>query len=284
MRIFPKEKNGVDIGELFMIYKITGKENKTLKMVKSLKKKSNRIKLKMFVAEGRRICDEALRYASDRIYCVILSQSFFDNDAEEVRRIETLCEKVCVVSDKTFEEISDTETPQGIMTVINIRENSFEPDDRTDAIVVLDGVSEPGNMGTVIRTAEALGFDALYIMKGSADIYSPKVVRATMGAVFRMKFKADCEISDITGLKSKGFSLIATTPGGDVALEKYSPSGRFAAIIGNEAHGISSEILDISDYKVKITMEGNAESFNAGVASGIVLHWLKVFGKKTNAL
>lgn len=264
-----------------MIYKITGKENKTLKIVKSLKKKNNRIKLQKYIAEGKRLSEEALRFAKDSIFCIIISQSFFDADAEEAERISNLVEKVYLVPDKVFEDISDTDTPQGIMTIINIGEASFEANEGTKHIVVLDGVSEPGNMGTVIRTAEALGFDGLYLMKGCADIYSPKVVRATMGSVFRMSFKADCALSDIVDLKNKGFSLIATTPNGDTALEKYTPSGKIAAIIGNEAHGISREVLDISDHKVKITMDGHAESFNAAVASGIVLHWLKVFGEKS---
>jgi TrmH family RNA methyltransferase len=141
--------------------------------------------------------------------------------------------------------------------------------------LILDGVSEPGNMGTVIRTAEALGYDGIYITKGSADIYSPKTVRATMGSVFRMNFRRNCTTDDIRKLQDMGFSVVATTPLGTTKLEEFKTPERLAIVIGNEAHGVCDEILDLADYGVKITMDGMAESLNAAVASGIVMHWLK---------
>lgn len=258
-----------------MIYKISSKDNKNIKFARQLKRKSFRTENKKFIAEGRKIVLEALRFAFEDVCFIIMTDVFLDREPDAASEIEALCEKTYVVPENVFNEISDTDTPQGVLAVINMKEEQFSPSDDTKEVLVLDGVSEPGNMGTVIRTAEALGYDGIYLTKGSADIYSPKTVRATMGSVFRMKFRRNCTIDDISNLQKDGFSIIATTPGGSTKLEEFKPPERLAIVIGNEAHGVCGEILDLADYGVKITMDGMAESLNAAVASGIVMHWLK---------
>ena len=258
-----------------MMLEITGKDNKTLKLIKTLKKKNKRTEQGKFIAEGRKLALEAFEYAPQDIYCVVITREFLEKEAELVAFAESVCDKVFVVSGQMFDDISDTDTPQGILTVINMTAKEFAISKSVRDIVVLDGVSEPGNMGTVIRTAEALGFDGIYLMKGCADIYSPKTVRATMGSVFRMKFKTGCELTDIEELQKSGFTVISTTPGGDTVLEELSVRGKVALVIGNEAHGICSQLLELSDLRVKITMEGLAESLNAAVAAGIAMHWIK---------
>lgn len=258
-----------------MIIEITGKDNKTLKHIKALKKKNNRIEQGKFVAEGRKLALEAFEYVPQDVYCVVITRDFLEKEPEIIACAENICEKVYVVSGQIFDDISDTDTPQGILTVINMTAKEFVlPEDVRD-IVVLDGVSEPGNMGTVIRTAEALGYDGIYLMKGCADIYSHKTVRATMGSVFRMKFKTGCELSDIEKLQENGFTVISTTPAGETILEELSVSGKTAIVIGNEAHGVCKQMLELSNLRVKITMEGLAESLNAAVAAGIAMHWIK---------
>jgi len=262
-----------------MVTRITGKDNKTLKFIKSLKRKNNRTECRKFVAEGRKIVAEAFDYVPTALYCVVMTEEFFDKEESFGMRAQELCDKVFVVNQQAFADIADTDTPQGILAVVNMPETEFEANDNCSQIVVLDGVSEPGNMGTVIRTAEALGFDGLFLMKGCADVYSSKTVRSTMGSVFRMKFKTNCGIDDIRELQHMGFSVISTTPGGDVCLEKMKVPKKNAIVIGNEAHGICDEVLELSDLKVRISMDGLAESLNAAVASGIVLHWIKTYGK-----
>ncbi len=258
-----------------MICRITGKDNKTVKFIKSLKKKNNRMEQGKFVAEGRKLSLEAFEYAAKDIYCVVVSEDFIEKEPDVVKKAEHVCGKVFVVATHVFDEISDTETPQGILTVVNMSGQEFKPVGGMQSVVVLDGVSEPGNLGTVIRTAEAFGFDGIYLMKGCADIYSPKTVRSTMGSVFRMRFRSGCEIGDLEELKKNGFTLISTTPEGEISLEQLRVPERCAVIIGNEAHGVSDEALGISDIRVKITMDGLAESLNAAVAAGIALHWIK---------
>ncbi len=258
-----------------MIFEITGKDNKTLKLIKALKKKNTRTEQGKFVAEGRKLAAEALRYVPRDIYCTVVTREFAEKETEMVALADSVCNKVFVVSQQIFNDISDTDTPQGILTVINKTDKEFTLTESVRDVVVLDGVSEPGNMGTVIRTAEALGFDGIYLMKGCADVYSSKTVRATMGSLFRMKFKTGCEIADIKDLQKSGFTVISTTPGGNTILEELSLKGKTAVVIGNEAHGVCDEVLNISDLRVKITMEGLAESLNAAVAAGIAMHWIK---------
>ncbi len=257
---------------------IKSKDNRNIKMVRQLAKKSFRHETRKFVAEGRKLVLEATVFAPDDICFVVMDEGFFKRETAAVQSIEKVCSDVYVVPESVFSSISDTDTPQGVLAVVNMREEKEYKAEKLKEVLVLDGVSEPGNMGTIIRTAEALGYDAVYIMKGSADLYSPKTVRSTMGSVFRMNFKRDCTVSDIRELQEEGFSLIATTPSGEVSLETFKAPERIAVVIGNEAHGVSDEILNFADQRVKITMDGMAESLNAAVASGIVMHWLKAYG------
>ncbi len=259
-----------------MIYDITGKDNKTLKHIRSLKRKTARYESREYIAEGLRLVLEALEFSPDDIRCIVISESFFEKEEDTAEYAGRICNKIYRVSDTAFAAISDTDTPQGILAVMNMSGGDFDASPEQHFIAVLDGVSEPGNMGTVIRTAEAVGFDGLYLMKGCNDIYSPKTVRATMGSLFRMKFRIGCTADDILELKNKGFTVISTTPSGDAELETYRAGKNTAVVIGNEAHGVSREVLDISDVRLKITMDGMAESLNAAVAAGIVMHWLKL--------
>lgn len=258
-----------------MVSYISSKENKTAKLIRQLKKKSIREKTGQFVAEGRKIVLEALKYVPQNVICIVVSDEFCEKEADILVQLSNFCGNVYRVPQNLFAELSDTDTPQGVLAVLAIPENSFVPDSGTDSIIILDKISEPGNMGTVIRTAEALGYDAIYLMQGCTDIYSPKTVRSTMGSLFRMNFKANCTAEDILSLKELGFSVVATTPAGNTVLETFEASPKTAVVIGNEAHGVSDEILQMADYRVKISMDGMAESLNAAVAAGIVMHWLK---------
>jgi len=258
-----------------MILKITGRDNKTLKFVKSLKRKSVRTKERQFVAEGKKIVLEALKYVPELVRLVVITEDFAKKEQMCVKMAESVCDRVLEVSDSAFLDISDTDTPQGILAVLEMPDKEFAAHKNSQDIIVLDGVSEPGNMGTIIRTAEALGFDGIYLMKGCTDIFSSKTVRSTMGSVFRMKFKTECTLCDIEKLKDMGFSVISTTPVGDTVLEKMDIPKKAAVVIGNEAHGVCDEVLKLSDFKVKITMDGLAESLNAAIAAGIAMHWIK---------
>ncbi len=258
-----------------MINFISSKDNKNLKLVRQLGKKSFRTNARQFVAEGKKIVLEIFEYAADKLCFIVASDTFSKKEPSVIDTALQYCDSIYVVPDHIFEGLSGTDTPQGILAVLNMSDDNFTPSSDVRHIVILDGISEPGNMGTIIRTAEALGFDGIYLSAGSADIYSPKTVRSTMGSLFRMKFRTNCTLQDVESLKNDGFSVISTTPGGDIRLESFNAPERFAVVIGNEAHGICNEILNISDSRIKISMDGRAESFNAAIAAGIVMHWLK---------
>ena len=146
--------------------------------------------------------------------------------------------------------------------------------DKYDFVLILDGVSEPGNMGTIIRTAEAAGIDLICLTRGCVDVYNSKVVRAAMGSLFRMKF-AECDAGMAETMRARGFTLVATALYNSVPLESAQITGKRAIIIGSEAEGVSEEFLSLADIAVKIDMCGKVESLNAAVAAGIVMYKFK---------
>ena len=245
---------------------ITSRENKIIKQVISLNKKSNRLKLSLFLAEGKRICEEALLWARDDISYFLLSHSFYKKNPELTSGFDTY-----IVPDDLFAKICDTETPQGILCCIKIK-NSNETVGFSPNVLILDGVSEPGNMGTILRTAEAMGFNDIFLVKGSADIYNPKVIRSTMGAVFRLDFHFEDSYEFINKLKENGYKIISTALKNSISLEETPVFEKNAIVIGNEGNGISENILNVSDILTKIDMAGNAESLNAAIAAGIVMY------------
>lgn len=249
-----------------MIKYITSRENKITKQIISLQKKSSRSKLSLFVAEGKRICDEAILWAKDSISYLALSQAFSEKNPDYAGKYDTY-----IFPDDLFAKLCDTETPQGILAVIKIPDkDTVLPLSRNT--LILDGVSEPGNMGTILRTADAMGFCDIFITKGSADIYNPKVIRSTMGAVFRLNFHFEESYDFVETLRKNGYKIISTALKNSVSLEDTPVFPKNAIVIGNEASGVSNEVLEVSDIITKIDMVGNAESLNASVAAGIVMY------------
>lgn len=249
-----------------MIKQITSKENKTIKLLLSLQKRSGRLKSGMFLAEGKRIVREAIEWCKGSISFLVASESFCEKNPGFDCGLD-----LYVLSDSLFHYISSTETPQGILAVINIPSSS-DFADLSDNVLIIDGVSEPGNMGTILRTAEAMAFNDIFILKGSVDIYSPKVVRSTMGAIFRLHFHFEENCEFIAMLKERKYRIVSAALRDSVSLEAVEVSGKNAIIIGNEAVGISDAALKLSDVTAKIDMPGNAESLNAAIAAGIMMY------------
>ncbi len=257
-----------------MIYNISSKDNKNLKLVRSLMRKSARTKEGKFIAEGRKIVSEAMDYGADLVEFAVMNQSFCEKESETAEKVQR-CTDVYVVPDHIFNGLCDTETPQGVLVVLRMKKQSAQLLGSEKNVLILDGISEPGNMGTIIRTAEALAFDKIYITKGSADIYSPKTVRSTMGSLFRMDICCECDLEAVKAIQREGFFIAATSPQGRETLEGFKTPDKIGVVIGNEAHGVCDEIMTIADTTLKITMDGMAESLNAGIAAGIVMHWIK---------
>ncbi|OON95507.1 MAG: hypothetical protein ATN36_08345 [Epulopiscium sp. Nele67-Bin005] len=228
------------------------------------KKKSTRNEKGLFVVEGLRavkeVCEDDVRYfiATNNI-----CKADFTTNTQWIE-----------VSDEVFKTISDTKTPQGILAVV--QQKNFTLQNLTQAqnsfYLVLENIQDPGNLGTVIRTAYSFGVDAIFITKGSADIYSPKVVRSTMGALWNTKIISNLEISEIFDwLNQHNISTYATDLTNSNPIYDVDFTEKVALIIGNEANGISQETRDLATFKVKIPMVGG-ESLNASIATGICLY------------
>ncbi len=256
-----------------MIKEITSKNNPIIKSVKSLQGKAGRKKSGLFFVEGLRIVQEALDTLPCDVHSVVLSQSFKKLNEKGFKKYSENF-NCYLVSDSVFSEISDTETPQGVLAVLRhtpLSFNSFSFND--NRIIILDSVRDPGNIGTIIRTAEAMGFNSVFLNVGCADLYSPKVLRSTMGSVFRLNIYEAISNADIGLFKENGYTVVSTALSSTaISLKEAIIPEKAAIIIGNEANGISSDILDISDITVKIPMKGKTESLNAAVAAAITMY------------
>lgn len=252
-----------------MIYEITSRDNKTLKLVRSLHRKKGRSQTGLYFAEGLRLVEEALTYIDKSVKFLLAADSYYKSNSKRLEEIEA---EVYVMPDKLFAECCDTETPQGIAAVIEMPQYAQTTDG--GYVLILDGVSEPGNMGTIIRTAEAAGIDAIYLMPGCIDIYNPKVVRSAMGSLFRMRF-VNSDMQALKNLKQGGFTIAATALYNSEPIESAVITGKRALVIGNEAWGVSKELLEFSDMAVRIDMCGKAESLNVAVAAGISMYMLR---------
>lgn len=233
-----------------------------IKLVRKLAQKKFRNELKLFVAEGLRLCEEV---PPAQIEFGFFTREFLSDtrSAALVARLKNLEE----VSSSTMEKISDTQTPQGILLVVRQKFSALEEVTAKKIIVVLDGVQDPGNVGTILRTAAA--FDCGVIMlDGSAEIFNPKVVRSSMGAIFHLPI---IKLSHEELLNLRGVEILATALDSTAEIYyRHDFSGKVAIVFGSEANGVSKKILDTAQ-KIFIPMNGHAESLNVAISTAIIL-------------
>ena len=243
---------------------IESNQNKIIKEVNSLKAKKERDKTGLFILEGKRLVDEIPN--SWEIKYLLKAESY----SEDIN-----FEKVYTVKDSLFEKISETVNPQGILAVCHIKEFDVTNVDYSNSpfFVVLENVTDPGNMGTLIRTADAAGADGIFLSKGCVDIYNPKVIRATMGSIFHLPIYRNLNLMDLMeDFKNNNVKTLAAHLKGTSTPYKVDMTTACAVIIGNEANGLSDEISEMASDLVKIPMPGKAESMNAGIAGGILIY------------
>lgn len=249
---------------------ITSVSNPQMKRVKELLNKSRqRKKEKCFVAEGIRMVSET---PSDRLEKLYISESFSKNPPE-LRGMDV--SKALVVDDQVFRQISDTQTPQGIMAIIRQKENQLEDIlNQPDALLLfLENIQDPGNLGTMMRTAEGAGVTGVIMSRETVDIYNPKTIRATMGALYRMPFVYVDDFCETLRLaEEKGIRLYAAHLKGQHtydAQDYRQPSG---FLIGNEGNGLTKEAADCATDYIRIPMGGQLESLNAAVAAAVLMY------------
>lgn len=252
---------------------ITSKDNDFVKHVKKLKEKKYRDEYNEFLIEGIKIIEEALLEKA-KIKTVIICEDCKNQSAIPNELMYEVAKLDCVyVSEKVFLSMSDVTNPQGIMAIIEKEKNEdIKIDFSQDNYLILDNVQDPGNMGTIIRTCDSLNMKQIIVSKGAADIYNPKVVRSTMGAIFRVKvFESDNLVKTIKEMKKHKIKVYCTDLKTDKSIYgvDYKKS---AIVIGNEANGVSKEVIEESTERIKIPMLGKTESLNAAIATSIILY------------
>ncbi|WP_094547452.1 TrmH family RNA methyltransferase [Petroclostridium xylanilyticum] len=260
-----------------MYIEITSTANKIFKHIKSLGSKSYREKYNEFVIEGARLIKDALQ-SSAPVNTIVINDSFLgQRDNSEILELISKSDiKIYKLNDRMFKDISHTETPQGILGVVSTKLYSIrEIINKTNLsfYIFCDGVQDPGNMGTIIRTADAAGADAVILSKGCVDVYNPKTVRATMGSLFHLPIiKIEDTVEALLYFKQMGLCVISGYLSNSVYHFDVDMKKGVVIVVGNEANGISDEVIKLSDYLVKIPIIGQAESLNAGIASGILMY------------
>lgn len=251
---------------------ISSKENELIKHIKKLKDKKERDLSNEYLIEGVKLIKEAIQEKA-KIKQIIVCDECEKLEAIPQELTYEIAKYDCIyVTKKIYNYITEVKTPQGILAIIEKQGNEKNIDYNQDIIIALDGIQDPGNLGTILRTVDSVGLTQILVSKDTADCYNPKVVRSTMGAIFRVKV-IECENLEDTlkEIKKHKFSIITTSLQTQNSIYdiKYKKD---VIVIGNEANGVSENIQKLADKKLKIPMLGKTESINASVATGIILY------------
>ena len=249
--------------------KITSAKNPLVKGLKSLRDRKGREEAGRFLVEGEVMLREAAKCGL-RARDVLAEESHAALAAE----LEAAGARAFLAPRSVLESVCDTRTPQGICASFDLPE-PLPLAEAPSRIVALDGVQDPGNVGTIWRTADAAGFGGVLFGAGCADPLSPKVQRAAMGSGFRVPFMAAEELpAALTELRGRGWTVLASDLHGGDFYNRPDPGERFILVIGSEARGISAATRRAATALVKLPMRGGAESLNAAVAAGIMMYEL----------
>jgi len=251
-----------------MISSISNQQIKNI--AKLLKSSKMRREQGLFLVEGIKMFLEAKKLGLvERAY---VAEELYERwqGQEELEGI-----KYEVVSSKVFKEITDTMTPQGVIAAVSMRKRSVEEmlQGSEVRLVFLENLRDPGNLGTIVRTAEGAGMTGIILSRESVDIYNPKVVRSTMGSIFRMPFVyAEDFLGAMKQAQETGVHLYATHLAGKKYYDEVTYGPKVGVVIGNEANGITEKTAEQADCYIKIPMEGQVESLNAAVATSIMMY------------
>lgn len=236
---------------------ITSSDNQKYKYISKLKSKKFRDKENSFIIESKKLVEEAISSAD--VDFIFLSEDNKDYDSN--------LEKI-VFSNNLFNKLTNLVNPDGFAAVVK---KPRAKDIKSKKVLMLDKINDPGNMGTIIRSAEAFGFSDIILLANTCDIYNEKTLRASMGSIFRLNFVYK-NIDDIKNLKEKYKIVSADMSGYDI--NEFKSDEDLILAIGNEANGLSDEVRNLTDIFVKIPMQGKIESLNAAIAASIIMNKL----------
>lgn len=252
---------------------ISSETNAQIKdLIKLQKQAKQRKRSGLFVAEGLKMLAEAAEHG--KLQKIYVAEHKMKN-SDEV--LESLCRNYpCeTVSDAVFKQISETVTPQGVLGLIQMPEYSLDQllQDTRHRYLLLDDLRDPGNLGTMMRTAEGAGMSGVILSKESVDLFNPKVVRSTMGAIFRMPYCYVENLAETAGkIRKMGYGVYGTAMQGSVVYDEPDYTKGAAVVIGNEANGISEKVFREMSGRIRIPMQGKLESLNAAVAAAVVMY------------
>ena len=276
---------------------ISSKDNEFIKHIKKLKDKKYRDLNNEYIIEGIKIIEEAINEKANIKQVVICDDCEKTSNISKELMYEIARYECIYVTKKIFDSLTDVSNPQGILAIVeknavkskisNIKNSEKsetigveekeiiaenEIDYNQDIIVALDDIQDPGNLGTILRTVDSIGINQILVSKGTADSYNPKVVRSTMGAIFRVRI-IECEDLENTlkEIQKHNFEIVVTSLQTKNSIYDIDYKKK-VIVIGNEANGVEPKIQKIADRKVKIPMLGKTESLNASVATGIILY------------
>ena len=249
--------------------RITSAKNPVVRAMRALSDRKGRLEAGRFLVEGEVMIGEA-QSCGLAIRDVIADEAHGDAAAA----LESAGARVFIVPRSLLESVCETKTPQGVCASFDLP-RPLPPEDAPARVVAMDGTQDPGNVGTIWRTADAAGFGALLFGPGCADPLSPKVQRAAMGSGFRVPFMQAADLpAALRDLRARGWTVVASDLHGRDFYSRPDPGERFVLVIGSEARGISEAVRRAADTLVKLPMRGGAESLNAAVAAGIMMYEL----------
>lgn len=251
---------------------ITSKDNETIKEIRKLKEKKYRDSNQQYIIEGIKLIEEAIEEKVE-IDTIVICEDCVENHTLDQKLLYEVAKYNCIyVSEKIFNLITEVTNPQGILAIIHQDKKQQEIDYNADMIVVLDNIQDPGNLGTILRTVDSVGLHQIVISNKTADVYNPKVVRSTMGAIFRVNIiQVSDLIETLKEMKKHKFKVVATSLQTQENIYDIDYQKK-VLVIGNEANGVSKEVLELADIKAKIPMLGKTESLNASVATSVILY------------
>ena len=251
---------------------ITSKDNELIKHIRKLKDKKYRDESNEYVVEGVKLVEEAVKENAKIKQIIVCEDTTRTYEIPTHIMLEIARYECISVSNKIFNIITQVTNPQGIMAIIEKNAQDAQIDYSQDIIVVLDDVQDPGNLGTILRTVDSIGLNQIIVSKGTADAFNSKVVRSTMGAIFRIKIiEVENLAQAIKEMRKHHFKLMVTSLKTKNSIYDIDFNKKII-VIGNEANGVSKEIQDMADEKAKIPMLGRTESLNASVAAGVVMY------------
>lgn len=249
---------------------ISSKDNEIIKNIRKLKEKKYRDIENSYIIEGIKLIKEAIDEKAN-IKQIVMCEEFSDDEVDKDTLFELARHNLINVTKNVFNLITDVKTPQGIIAVVEKKQNK-DANYKEDIIIALDDIQDPGNLGTILRTVDSANLKQVIVSKNTVDVYNPKVVRSTMGAIFRINIvEADDLKEELEKAKSRNYKVMVTSLNAKKNIYD-ADFNKKVIVIGNEANGVSKEIQDMADEKVIIPMLGKTESLNASVATSIMVY------------